>query len=90
MSKWITFYEDILRNKISNCAIHDNKEEATKHFKNHYKQFFQLSQNIEVKLPMSYGYPHRKYRGMSVIKFKKVYGEEIYDEIVEYLKANAV
>ncbi len=71
MSRWVTFYEDIF-NGVSDVKIHKDKESATEHFKNNYWRYFQLSKKIDVKLPMSYGYPHRRFRGMSITSFNKV------------------
>lgn len=74
MAKWVTFYDDIF-NGVSDLKVHDNKEAATTYFKRVYRSFFQLSTKIDIKLPMSYGYPHRKFRGMSKRMFEKNYGE---------------
>lgn len=74
MSKWVTFYEDIF-NGISDLKIHENKETATDYFKKHYRIYFQMSTKINVKLPMSYGYAHRKFKGMSKPMFEKIYGK---------------
>ena len=74
MAKWVTFYEDILSG-VHDLVVHDSKEDATTYFRSHYRQYFQLSSRIEIKLPMSYGYPMRKYRGMSKYMFEKNYGQ---------------
>lgn len=74
MSKWVTFYTDIF-GTVADLTVHDNKEDATKFFKKNYKRYFELAMDIEIKLPMSYGYPHRKFIGMSKLKFEKLYGK---------------
>lgn len=74
MSKWVTFYEDLF-NGVSCLKVHPDKETATDYFKKNYRSYFQLSSKIEVKLPMSYGFPHRKFRGMSKMMFEKNYGK---------------
>lgn len=73
MSKWVTFHYSII-DGISDLKVHDNKEEATKYFKAHYRSYFELSTRIPVKLPMSYGYGHRKFIGMSKPMFDKKFG----------------
>lgn len=74
MAKWVTFYEDIFSG-VSSLKVHDDKEKATAYFKSAYRSFFQLSCKSEIKLPMSYGYPHRRFRGMSKRMFEKEYGK---------------
>lgn len=74
MAKWVTFYEDIFSG-VHNLKIHENKELATEYFKQNYRNYFELSNKIDVKLPMSYGYPHRKFKGMSKAMFEKNYGK---------------
>ena len=78
MAKWVTFH-DFLGN-VSSLKVHDNKEAATKYFKAHYRSYFQLSCPIEVKLPMSYGYAHRRFVGMSKQMFEKRYGKIIEEQ----------
>ena len=73
MAKWVTFYEDVFCG-VRDYVEHPDKETATRYFKAHYRQYFQLSTRIDVKLPMSYGYLHRKYRGMTLRQFQKVWG----------------
>lgn len=53
-------------------VIHKDKESATKYFKAHYRDYFQLNPKyIEVKLPMRYGFPFRAFYGVSLLKFKR-------------------
>lgn len=72
MGKWVTFYDDL--SGIHDLKIHNSKDIATDYFKKHYRNYFQLSTKTEIKLPMTYGYPHRKFVGMSKQMFEKRYG----------------
>ena len=46
-----------------------------KYFNKDYKNYFQLNVGFKAdKLPASYGYPFRKYYGISTISFKKRFG----------------
>lgn len=73
--RWVTYYEDIVMmgGKVADIVIHKDKESATKYFKAHYKDHFQLNfKFIEVvKLPMSYGYAYRSFNGVSLLTFKR-------------------
>ena len=74
MAKWVTFYEDMLSG-VHDLTIHDNRNIATEYFKKHYRSYFQMSHKTEIKLPMSYGFPHRQFIGMSKQSFEKYYGK---------------
>lgn len=74
MAKWVTFHDSIMGG-VQGLKIHNSKEEATQYFKNNYRNYFELSSKVEVKLPMTYGYPHRKFVGMSKQSFEKKYGK---------------
>lgn len=80
MAKWVTFYWDLLSG-IHDYVEHDNKEIATEYFKRHYKYYFQLATNFKVELPCSYGYPMRKYVGMSKMKYNKEFGSKESKEL---------
>ena len=82
MSKWVTFYTDIF-GTVADLTVHNNKEDATKFFKNHYKDYFELAMPTEVRLPMTYGYPHRKFVGISKPKFEKLYGKIDEKEVLD-------
>ena len=70
--RWVTFYYNLLGNSVSNLKVHNNKEDALKYFNKHCKQYFQVNSQFKAdKLPATYGYPHRKYCGMSAKAFKK-------------------
>ncbi|MCR4999164.1 MAG: hypothetical protein K6A05_04905 [Lachnospiraceae bacterium] len=73
MSKWVTYYSDLLHG-VYGIKIHKNREEATNYFKNHYRDAFQINTNLrKIILPASYGYAHRRFVGTSIGKFKKIY-----------------
>jgi hypothetical protein len=79
--KWVTFYYDAMSDKIYDFIEHKDKASATEYFKNHYKHYFQLRTEIQVKLPMTYGYPFHKYAGITLYSFKKQFGDvEKYHE----------
>lgn len=71
--RWVTYYENIMMGgKVSDVVIHKDKESATKYFKAHYRDYFQLKpKHIEVKLPMRYGFPFRSFNGVSLLTFKR-------------------
>ncbi len=75
--KWVTFYYDVMQNKIYDLVEHKDKVAATEYFKKHYKDYSQLQTEIKVKLPMVvYGFPlSRQYIGMTLCSFKKRYGD---------------
>ena len=71
--RWVTYYENVMMGgKVADIVIHKDKESATKYFKTHYKDYFQLNPKyIEVKLPMSYGFVFRSFNGVSLLSFKR-------------------
>lgn len=73
--KWVTFYHDVMSDKIYDFVEHKDKASATEYFKKHYKKYFQLRTKIKVELPMTYGFPFRKYVGMTLRSFKKQFGD---------------
>lgn len=73
--KWVTFYYDVMRGGVYDFVEHEDKASATEYFKKHYKKYFQLRTEIKVELPMSYGFPFRKYVGITLAYFKKQFGE---------------
>lgn len=75
MSKWVTFHWHILYG-ISGLKIHPDKETALKYFNSNCNRCFEIHTNFKAKtLPASYGYPTRKYIGMSKPMFEKQYGK---------------
>ena len=72
--RWVTYYEDvmIMDGKVADIVIHKDKESATRYFKTHYRDYFQINPKyIEIKLPMRYGFPFRAFYGVSLLKFKR-------------------
>ena len=71
--RWITYYEDVMMGgKVADIVIHKDKDVATKYFKAHYKDYFQLNPKyIKIKLPMRYGFPFRAFYGVSLLTFKR-------------------
>ena len=71
MSRWVTFHYDMIREHVSDLKVHLDKETALKYFNQHCKIHFQLNTRFKAdKLPASYGYPLRKYWGISAPAFK--------------------
>lgn len=73
--KWVTFYHDVMSDKIYDFVEHKDKASATEYFKKHYKKYFHLQTEIKVKLPMTYGFPFRKYVGITLRSFKQQFGD---------------
>lgn len=70
--RWVTFYYDLLGNKVFDLKAHSDKESALKYFNKQCKKYFQLNSQFKAdNLPATYGYPHRKYCGISAKAFKK-------------------
>ena len=71
--RWATYYENVMMGgKVADIVIHKDKESATKYFKAHYRDYFQLNHNnIKIKLPMSYGFAFRSFNGVSLSTFKR-------------------
>lgn len=71
--RWVTYYESaMMSGKVADVVIHKDKESATKYFKAHYRDYFQLNpKHIKVELPMRYGFPFRAFYGVSLLKFKR-------------------
>ena len=81
--RWVTFHYDILRKNVSALKVHDNKEDALKYFNSNCGNFFELNTGFKAnKLPATYGYPLRKYYGISARAFKKMFDCSI-DEAME-------
>ena len=71
--RWVTYYENtMMGDKVTDIVIHKDKESATRYFKAHYRDYFQLNPKyIKVKLPMRYGFPFRAFHGVSLLTFKR-------------------
>lgn len=75
MSKWVTFHWDII-NGVRALTIHQDKETALRYFNLRCKSYFEINTRFKAdKLPASYGYPTRKFIGMSKPMFEKRYGK---------------
>ena len=86
MSRWVTFHYDMIREHVSDLKVHPDRETALKYFNQHCKSHFQLNIRFKAdKLPASYGYPLRKYWGISAPAFKKSFGISV-DEALELSK----
>lgn len=75
MAKWVTFYYDILNSQIKDYEEHKNRQEAEEYYLNNYRRYFALNRELKknFKLPFFYGYPTRKYCGMTKYKFDKMF-----------------
>lgn len=72
--RWVTYYEHVMmQGKVADIVIHKDKESATKYFKSHYKNYFQLNpKHLKVELPMNYGLGFRSFNGVSLLTFKRI------------------
>ena len=85
--RYVTFQYDILREHITDLKVHENQEKALKHFNSECYKWFELGTKFKAnRLPATYGYPMRKYYGVSARTFKKMFGISI-DEAVEIAQA---
>ena len=81
--RYVTFYYDLLREHVSDLKVHEDKEKALKHFNSQCHRLFELNTKFKAdKLPATYGYPFRKYYGVSARTFKKMFDISI-DEAME-------
>lgn len=71
--KWVTYYYSILGG-ITDLTVHDDKSAAAKFFKKHYRDYFIINTPMRVKLPCTYGFPHRKYCATTKSVFEKEFG----------------
>jgi len=73
--RYVTFYYDMINRTACDLEIHADKETALRFFNKNCKRYFELSTGWKAdKLPASYGYPMRKFFGMSAIAFRKKFG----------------
>lgn len=76
--RWVTFHYNLITEQVSALKVHENKEIALKYFNANYKNYFQLNSQFKAdKLPATYGYPTRKYCGISATAFKKMFGVNV-------------
>jgi len=76
VSKWVTFHYSFLHG-VQDLVEHENREKATRYFQRNYRNYFELAGPFKAKLPCTYGYPHRKFCGMSKAMFNKTYGKNL-------------
>ena len=43
MSRWITFYYEVVNDRVYDLKVHDSKDEALKCFNKRCKNYFQLN-----------------------------------------------
>ncbi len=88
--RYVTFYYDFIRENVSDLEVHEDKEKALKYFNSHYHSWFELKTKFKAyKLPATYGYPLRKYYGVSARTFKKMFGISI-DEAMEVAQCGKI
>ena len=88
--RWVTFYYELLGNKVFDLKVHSDKESALKCFNKQCKQYFQLNSQYKAdSLPATYGYPMRKYCGISARAFKKEFDCSI-DEALRLAESEKV
>ena len=78
MSRWVTYYYDLISDHVSALAVHSDKQSALKYFNKNHDRYFSVNSGFKAdKLPASYGYPTRKFVGCSAAAFKKTFGVSI-------------
>ena len=86
MSRWVTFYCDMLFGYVSDFKVHPDRETALKYFNRNCKNYFQLNTRFKAdKLPASYGNSLRKYYGISARAFKEGFKISV-DEALQIVK----
>ena len=82
MIHWVTYYHDIVRDRVFDIVGHESKEEALKYFNSHCKSYFEVNSNFKAhKLPASYGFASRKYYGISARAFKNKFEISVSEAI---------
>lgn len=73
MAKWVTFYYSIVGG-VQDVTEHKDKASAEEYFIQNHRKYFAVNSDLEkTKLPMSYGYPHRKFYVMTKNRYEKYY-----------------
>ncbi len=73
--RWVTFHYNALTEKVSALKVHEDKATALKYFNLNVNDFFEINTNFKaIDLPATYGFPLRKYCGISAKAFKKEFG----------------
>ena len=73
--RWVTCYWSI-RGGLQDVTVHKDRDTATRFFQANYQSYFEIIVPFKAKLPCTYGFPHRKFMGMSMTKFKAKFGKE--------------
>ena len=82
--RYVTFYYDLLHDNVLDLKVHNDKDTALKHFNFECKRWFELNTKFKAdKLPATYGYPMRKYYGVSARGFKKMFDISIDEALKE-------
>ena len=81
--RWATFYYDLLNDRVFDLSVHASKEDALKHFNKNCKNYFEVNTSFKAdKLPTSYGYPLRRYYGVSAKAFRKMFDCTIDEALI--------
>jgi len=84
--RYVTFHHNLLQNRVSDLKVHENKEKALKYFNSECCKYFEINTKFKAnKLPATYGYPMRKYYGVSARTFKKMFDISV-DEAMKILQ----
>lgn len=78
MANWVTFYWSMMGG-IEDVVEHRNKENAKEYFQKHCLDYFQKPPGFnkkQISLPYSFGFPHRKFYGMTKYKFQKLFEKD--------------
>lgn len=83
MAKWVTFYYNVLMSQIQDYKEHKNRKDAEEYYLANYKKYFELNKDIkdDFELPYVYGFPTRKFCGMTKYKFNKTFNMEVENEV---------
>ena len=72
--KWVTYYDSIMGG-VQDVVVHDDRDSATRYFKRHYKDYFELNTPFNVKLPCKYGFYHRAFYGVTKKAYEERFGK---------------
>lgn len=72
--RYVTFYYDLIRHIVLGLKVHEDKEKALKCFNSEFHKWFAINTKFKADdIPVAYGYPTRKYYGVSARTFKKMF-----------------
>lgn len=73
--RYVTFYYSFLGG-VQYLEYHQDMPTALAYFRRHYRDFFEISSPFRPnRLPASYGFPHRRFMGMSIRAYNKHWKE---------------